>query len=65
MLTKIVIVVALSCGVKFPDLQKQIQTVQAHNPGAVVSYRIDRKAQCINGQVVTGKDAKAIEALGN
>jgi hypothetical protein len=64
MLTKIVIVVALSCGVKFPQVQKQVLEMQAKNPGAVVSYQINKKAACVNGNVVLGKDAKAIEALG-
>lgn len=64
MLTKIVIVVALSCGVKFPAVQHQVMATQAQNPGAVVSYHIDKKSPCSHGMPVIGKDAKAIEALG-
>lgn len=64
MLTKIIIVVALSCGVKFPQVQEQVSKLQAQNPNAVVSYQINKKAACVNGHVVLGKDAKAIEALG-
>lgn len=64
MLTKIVIVVALSCGAKFGQVQKRMAEVSAQNPGAVVTYRIDKKAACSNGVPLIGKDAKAIDELG-
>lgn len=63
MLLKISLIVAMCSGVNFGDVQKKMAEVQSHNPGAVVSVRIDKKAACLNGQVLTGKDAKLLEAL--
>lgn len=65
MLLKISLIVAMCSGVNFGTVQKKLAEVQASNPGAQVSFRIDKKAACANGQVLTGKDAKLFEALKN
>lgn len=65
MLTKIVLVVALCSGVKYQTVQTKIAELQAHNPGSTVTLRVDKKAQCLNGQVLTGKDAKILEELSH
>lgn len=64
MLLKISLVVALCSGVHFDQVQKKLAELTAANPGAKVSVRIDKKAACANGQVLTGSDAKLLEALG-
>lgn len=64
MLLKISLIVAMCSGVSFQDVQKKMIEVQSHNPGSIVTVRIDKKAACSNGQVLTGKDAKLLEALG-
>lgn len=64
MLTKISLVIALCSHLGYGDVQKKINQIQSNNPGTVVSVRIDKKAACYNGQVLTGKDAKLLEALG-
>lgn len=64
MLLKISLVIAMCSGVNFSTVQNKMLEVQKNNPGAIVSVRIDKKAACMNGQVLTGKDAKLLEALG-
>lgn len=64
MLVKISIIIAACSGLHYADVQKKLTEVQSANPGAIVSFRLDKKAQCSNGQVMTGKDAKLLEALG-
>lgn len=64
MLTKITLVIALCSGVHFGDVQKRMTNLMAANPGAQVSVRIDKKAECANGQILTGKDAKLLTELG-
>lgn len=64
MLMKISLIVALCSGVSFQDVQHRLLQLQQANPGAQVSVRIDKKAACANGQVLTGKDAKLLAALG-
>lgn len=63
MLLKISLIVAMCSGVSFGDVQKKMIETQRNNPGAIVSVRIDKKAACLNGQVLTGKDAKLLQAL--
>lgn len=64
MLTKITLVIALCSGMKFGDVQKRVSDVQRSNPGVQVSVRVDKKAACYQGTVLTGKDAKLLEQLG-
>lgn len=64
MLLKISLIVAMCSGVSFSDVQKKMMDVQSRNPGSIVTVRIDKKAACSNGRVLTGKDAKLLEALG-
>lgn len=64
MLVKISLVIALCSGVKYADIQKRMSDLISQNPGSQVSVRIDKKAACYDGKVLTGKDAKLIEALG-
>ena len=64
MLTKISLVIALCSGLNYGDVQKKVHDIQSANPGTVVSVRVDKKAACYNGQVLTGKDAKLLQALG-
>lgn len=64
MLTKITLVVALCSGIHASDVQKRMADLMRSNPGSTVSIRIDKKAQCYNGQILTGQQAKFIEALG-
>jgi hypothetical protein len=64
MLVKISLVVALCSGVHFNQVQKRLAEIQSANPGAKVSVRIDKKAACANGQVLTGADAKLLDQLG-
>lgn len=64
MLTKLTLVVALCAGHTFGDVQKKVQEITRSNPGATVQVRVDKKAACYNGMVLTGKDAKLLEQLG-
>lgn len=64
MLVKISLVVALCAGIHYADVQKELTRLQQDNPGAIVKARVDRKAACANGQVLTGADAKLLETLG-
>lgn len=64
MLTKIALVIAMCSGMSFGQVQQKVAEVQKANPGVQVSVRIDKKAACYNGAVLTGKDAKLLEALG-
>ena len=63
MLLKISIVVAMCSGIHFGEVQKKMAEVQAANPGATVSVRVDKRAVCSGGLVLSGKDARLMEAL--
>lgn len=64
MLTKITLVVALCSGVTMEKIQARLVALRGANPGAEVSVRIDKKAQCYQGHVLTGKDARLLEQIG-
>lgn len=64
MLTKITLVLALCSGVKFDDVAAKIQSIQKSMPGVQVTTRIDKKAACYKGMILTGKDAKLLSQLG-
>ena len=64
MILKLSLVIAMCSGVHFADVQKKVSELQKQNPGAIVSYRIDQKAVCANGQILTGKEAKLMQTLG-
>lgn len=63
MITKLTLVVAMCAGLHYGDVQKKVQELQTQNPGTQVSVRIDKKAACYQGTVLTGKDAKLMQAL--
>lgn len=63
MLTKIVLVIALCSGVKLETVQSKLVELRKLHPDAAISYRIDTKAQCYKGQVLTGRDAKLADQL--
>lgn len=64
MLTKIILVIATCANMSVEKVQDRLQEIKAANPGAEVSYRVDTKARCYKGQVLTGKDAKLFDKLG-
>ncbi len=63
MLVKISLIVALCAHPNFNEVQKRMTELQSQNPKAAVSVRIDKKAICSNGMVLTGKDAKLMSEL--
>ena len=64
MLLKISLIVAACSGVHYDQVAKELAGLRASYPQAQVSYRIDTKAKCVGSQVLTGRDAKLLEALG-
>lgn len=63
MLVKISLIVALCSGAKMENIQSKLAELKAANPNAEVSIRIDKKAACYKGQVLTGKNAKLLQQL--
>ena len=63
MLLKITLVIAACAQMKYGDVQKKLAEVQTRNPGATIALRLDKKAQCSNGLVLTGKEAKLFSEL--
>lgn len=64
MLVKISLVVAMCSGVHLDQVQSKLAELRQANPSAVVSMRVDKKAQCYKGQILTGRDAKLLEEIG-
>jgi hypothetical protein len=64
MITKIALVIALCSGVTVDQVEQKLAEMRKANPGVDVSFRLDKKAQCYNGRVLTGKEAKLFQALG-
>lgn len=63
MLIKISIIVALCSGTHYADVTKKMSELRQAYPEAVVTARVDKRAQCADGMVLTGRDAKLLEQL--
>lgn len=64
MITKITLVIALCANMTVDKVEQKLAQVRASNPGTEVTFRVDKKAQCYGGRVLTGKEAKLFEQLG-
>lgn len=62
MITKITLVLALCMAPKAADVRSKLAELRNHNPEAIVSLRLDNKARCANG-VLISKSPKEAEIL--
>jgi hypothetical protein len=67
MLTKILLVVALSCpGITMDKIQAKLHSLESQNPGSKVTLRLDRKVECSDsGEVIQKhRETKSLSRKG-